>query len=167
MDQIINWRFKPNIPLHVNNTLFKKSVYNLKLFREDYKAFQDLELFVDLLLRDVKFIYTPIVGMYYRIHKSNLSGDFNRIQSAYIKYLEALFEKDRALVQRCPNMGILIRNAISKRDKNRFNILVELIEKANTPVYFSKKRIDISNGIMLRLAYFFGGRFPQITKRIQ
>ena len=160
LNRIMKWRFEPNIPLHVNNTLFKKSVFKNKMYNENFRAFQDLELFVDLLLKNVTFIYTPTVGMSYRIHHSNLHRDKARIVNAYIQFLEAVHKKNKKLLQLCPNMGSLIRTAIIERDKKMFNRLMKLVNLAQVPVYFSKRKININNQTVLRLAYHMRFHFP-------
>ena len=160
LERMIKWSFKPNIPLHVNNTLFKKAVFEEKMYNETFRAFGDVELFVDLLLKNVNFIYTPMVGMFYRIHQSNLSRDNTRIIYAYIRYIEEIQKKDKELLQLCPNMGKLIKEAIIEKDKDRFNKLINLIRSTKIPVYFSNRRVPIKNILMLKLAYFLNLRLP-------
>jgi len=167
LESIMTWNFRPNIPLHVNNTLFRKNVFDGKMYREDFEAFQDLEVFVDLLLQDVKFIYTPIVGMSYRIHQSNMTRDRTRIEYAYLKYLEAVCQKDKSLVQLCPNMGRLIRHAIRARDKKRFDMLIDIINRAQIPVHFSKGMVVINSSLMLKLAYLLRFQLPKEDEEVK
>jgi glycosyltransferase involved in cell wall biosynthesis len=166
LEHMMTWSFKPNIPLHVNNTLFKKNVFDGKMYREDFKAFQDVEVFVELLLQDVKFIYTPIIGMSYRIHHSNMTRDNTRIEYAYLKYLEAVYKKDKSLLQLCPNMGRLVRHAIAERDKKRFNMLLDFINRTQIPLHFSKRRVAIKSSLILKLAYFLRFQLPAENEEI-
>ena len=166
LERMIKWSFKANIPLHANNTLFKKAVFEEKMFNETFRAFGDVELFVDLLLKNVNFIYTPLVGMFYRVHQSNLSKDKVRIRYAYIRYLEEIREKDKELLQLCPNIGKLIKEAIIENDKDMFNKLIDLIRSTKIPVYFSTRRVPINNILMLKLAYFLNLRLPDHEEKL-
>lgn len=150
LERIMMWSFEPNIPLHVNNVLFKKSVFDRKLYEESFRAFQDLELFVDLLLSNVLFVYTPIVGMTYRIHATNLSKDKDRVAYNYIQYLEAVSEKDKTLLRFCPNMGGLIKEAIEEKDQKTLERLISLAKKGEIPIYTVTKKINLNKSALLK-----------------
>lgn len=146
----MEWYFRPNIPLHINSTLFKKTVFNKKMFDERFKAFGDQELFVDILLQGITFIYTPIVGMYYRLHQSNMSTNLSNIKDYYIQFLEAIYKKDRSLIRFNPNIGDLIKTALKEKDKNKFYRLLRI--KQN-PVYFLNGTAEISNVFLLKMIF--------------
>ena len=74
MKKILKWGFKPNSPLHTNSVLFKRDVFKKKLF-DEHLVYEDLELWIDLLLKNVEFIYTPVVGIIVTGNKQK----FNRL----------------------------------------------------------------------------------------
>lgn len=153
LERVMMWSFEPDIPLHVNNTLFRRTIFEKKLYDESFSAFQDLELFVDLLVSNVKFVYTPIIGMTYRIHEANLSKDKARVINNYIRYLEAVSEKDKTLLKFCPNMGRLIKEAIIEKDKSRLNRILELVKSTQAPLNFSLGKIIINNPLIIKLLF--------------
>ena len=166
LERIMEWSFQANIPLHSNNVLFKKSVFKTKMYNETFFAFEDLELFVDLLLKKVSFIYTPIVGMTHRIHESNMTKDMTGMRCAYIQYLEAVHDKDKKLMRLCPNMGRLVNEAIIARDKKIFDRLIKLIRLSEAPVCFSKRKISINGVFILKVAYFLRLDLPSDNEEI-
>ncbi len=167
MKKILKWDFKPNSPLHVNNVLFKRDVFKKKLFDEHLMYYEDLELWIDLLLKNVKFVYTPVVGMYYFIHKTNftlLSGHFTKESNAYLNYLEAISKKDKKLLKDNVHMETLIKNAMIKRDKERFKRLMKINQN---PVGFIKNKIHTRSLWLLKLAFVIYGlirRFQDQTR---
>ncbi|MBE0426182.1 MAG: glycosyltransferase [Nitrospirae bacterium] len=146
----MEWYFRPNIPLHMNSTLFKKTVFNKKMFDERFKAFGDQELFVNILLQGITFIYTPIVGMYYRVHQSNMSRNLSNIKEYYIRFLETIYKKDKSLICLNHNIGGLIKTALKEKDKNKFYRLLRI--KQN-PVYFLNGTAKISNTFLLKTIF--------------
>ena len=143
-------------PLHINSTLFKRTVFRRKMFDESFEAYGDQEFLVDLLLKDILFVYTPIFGMYYRRHRSNMSRDVPLIRDAYVQYLEAIYKKDRSLLRRNPNVPKLVQAAFMQKDRDKFNRLIRLIDLEQMPVGLPDGRIKIRSKFILRLA--FGAR---------
>jgi len=164
LERILKGGFEANIPLHPNNTLFRKSVFKKKLYKNirhgNTCCFEDLELFVDLLLRNITFVYTPTIGMYYRIHQSNTTLNYTGIHYTYIQYLEVLYKKNKRLLQICPHMGRLIRSATKRRDKKMFDRLIEFIKLTQMPVYLSKRKLNVNKPFILKLAYFLKWPLP-------
>lgn len=157
MKKIIKWDFKANSPLHANNILFKRDVFKKKLFDEHMRYFEDLEFWVDILLKNVEFIYTPIVGMSYFIHSTNISlvsGHMTKTSNSYLKYLEAISKKDKKLLKDNVHMKALLKNAIVKGDKERFNRLVKINQN---PVSFIKNKIHIKSPWLLKLLFIIYG----------
>ncbi len=153
MKKNIEWDFKPNNPLHVNSLLFRKDVFKKKLFDEHLMYYEDLELFIDLLKKNVDFIYTPCVGMNYIIHETNFtltSNHFNKKSNAYLNYLEVVSKKDKRLLKNNIHVETLIKDAMVKRDKARFNRLLKINQN---PVRFIKYKFHIRSLWLLELAF--------------
>jgi len=157
MKKILKWDFKANSPLHANNILFKRDVFKKKLFDEHMRYFEDLEFWVDILYKNIKFFYTPIVGMYYFKHTTNItlvSGNYTKTSNSYLKYLEAISKKDKKLLKDNVHMKALFKNAIVKGDKERFNRLVKINQN---PVGFIKNKIHIKSPWLLKLLFVIYG----------
>ncbi len=160
LEQTVNWNFEPNIPLHINSTLIKKTIFRKKMFNEEFRAFGDQELFVDLLLKkDISFVYTPIIGMHYRQHQSNMTKNWPLIRTSYIQWLETIYERDKRLLRSNPNLGELIRRAFIENNRDEFYRLVRL-NVGQTPIYFSNKRIRVKNKFLLRLVFLMRSFIP-------
>jgi len=166
MKKILKWDFKANSPLHANNILFKRDVFKKKLFDEHMRYFEDLEFWVDILFKNVEFIYTPIVGMSYVIHNTNItlvSGHYTKTSNSYLNYLEAISKKDKKLLKDNVHMKALLKNAIVMGNKERFNRLVKINQN---PVGFIKHKIHIRSSWLLKLLFSIYGlkrRIPSIT----
>jgi len=165
LDQLLQWQFLPNSPLS-NNTLFiKKDVFQHKMYNEHLGAFEDFELFVDLLLRDILFVYTPIVGMSYLQHTTNMTRDKGSMISNYILYLRAINQKDSALIGQCQTIGPLLSEMLLNKDKKRFWELTQLIDDTSVPAYFFNKKINYHNTNVLRLIFLVRSILPILTVR--
>jgi len=163
--KILKWDFKPNSPLHANNLLFKRDIFNKILF-DEHSLYEDLELWIDLLLKNVEFIYTPIVGMSYFIHTTNMTlvtGNYTKTANAYLKYLEAISKKGKKLLRDNVHIEALLKYAIVMGNKERFNRLVKINQN---PVGFIKHKIHIRSSWLLKLLFSIYGlkrRIPSIT----
>jgi len=167
MKKILKWDFKPNSPLHVNNVLFKRDVFKKKLFDERMRYWEDLEFWIDLLLKNVEFIYTPVVGMYYFIHKTNtslVSGHFTKTSNSYLKYLEAISKKGKKLLRDNVHIEALLKYAIVMGNKERFNRLVKI---NRNPVGFIKHKIHIRSPWLLKLLFSIYGLKRRIQDKIR
>lgn len=145
LERVMSGGFKANLPIHANNTLFSREVFNGKMFNENLMGYEDMDLWVDLLMsRNIAFIYTPICGMYYRIHHSNMTKDHSFMRHAYIYFLKEVCKKDKALLKLTPHVGRLTFLGMKTKDKKLVARLMELIYLADAPVYIdSKRKIDI------------------------
>lgn len=162
LERTMTWNFKPNIPLHINSVLFKKTVFSRKMFDEDFRAFGDQELFVDLLLKDISFTYTPIIGMYYRQHQYSMSTRRpSLIRKSYVQWLEAIYEKDKSLLRNNPNILKLLKRAFRIKDRDGFNRLLKLIDVQQMPIYLLNGRIRIKNKFLLKLAFLIRSFIPK------
>jgi len=163
LDQLIKWQFLPNSPLSNNTLFFKKEVFRHKMYDEHLGAFEDFELFVDLLLRDILFIYTPIVGMSYLQHTTNMTRDKGSMISNYILYLRAINQKDNALLKQCQTIGPLLTEMLLNNDKNRFWELTQLISDTSAPAYFFNRKFSFRNTKILRLIFLIRSLLPILT----
>jgi len=152
LHRVLSWSFKDDCPLHSNSILSKRSVLNKDLFNETQKpAFTDLELFVRLLTHKVKFIYTPIVGMYFRRHPKSRTTNKKYTQEAYVGYLELLYERKKELLDRIPHIESRIRMAFKGGDKSIFYRLLKIY---NRPVRLPIGTIKIRNKWGLKFIFF-------------
>lgn len=166
LERIIKWSGKANMPVHTSNTLFKKTVFEKKMYDVNFQGWEEMELLVDLLLRNVSFIYTPIIGMSYRQHESNTTKNRTLMKYAYVKFLRSICDKDKKLLRLCPNMGDLVKHTIRHRDRKLLENLIEIVNLSHVPVYISKRKININKLFILRLAYFLKLPIPEDHEEI-
>lgn len=150
----ITWKFTHDFPLIIHSMLFRSNIFNRTKFNEEFLAYEDIEIETNLLLMGVPFFYTPIVGAFYRQHKDNMTRDWKKMRHYYISYLEGLQEKNKAVLQKCPNMGRLISQAIRERDKETFKRLINLVNYSLIPVYLTARQINFNNTFLLKIAYY-------------
>jgi len=152
LHRVLTWSFKDDCPLHSNSILSKRSVLEKDLFNETQKpAFTDLELFVRLLTHKVKFIYTPIVGMYFRRHPKSRTTNKKYTQEGYVGYLELLYERKKELLDHIPHIESRIRMAFKRGDKSIFYRLLKIY---NRPVRLPIGTIKIKNKWGLKFIFF-------------
>ncbi len=153
LERILSWDFKPNSPLHVDNVLFNKHVLQDTKFDETLKCFEDLELWVRLLQKNIQFVYTPIVGMNYIIHGTNTSSTTGwgfKKSIVYLEYLEAISQLDKKLLKSNVHMELLIKNTMIEGDKLKFNRLVKINQN---PVRIFRNRLHIKRSWLLNIVY--------------
>lgn len=152
LHRVLNWNFKDDCPLHSNSILCKRSVLDQDLFNEIQKpAFTDLEFFVRLLTHKVKFIYTPIIGMYFRRHPKSRTTNKKYAQEGYVGYLELLYERKKELLDHIPHIENRIRMAFKRGDKSIFYRLLKIY---NRPVRLPIGTIKIANKWGLKFLFF-------------
>lgn len=164
LDSIMRWNFRPDSPLHSNSALFRRTAFEQTRYDEQMWGFEDLALFVELLVRGVRFVYTPIRGMSYRIHTTNMTKDRAKVVHAYTRYLETVARLDPRLLQSCPTIGPLLKRAIGERDRTTFRHLLRLVEGTGVPVYLGKRGACASPRL-LRLWYWLAVLFPVQSSR--
>ena len=165
LEQLVRWNFLPNSPLS-NNTIFcKRSVFDLKMYDESLGAFEDFDLFTSLLLADTEFVYTPVVGMSYLQHTTNMTSNKNKMIRNYVRYLEALNEKNPDLLKHCQSIGNLLCETLVNGDKESFYRLLQLIEKTDVPVYFCNK-LNLRNINAFKVIYFVRSILPVSTTKL-
>ena len=151
LDRVLTWSFRDDCPLHCNNVLFKRSVFDKDLFNETSVAFTDLELWTRLLTHKVKFIYTPIIGMYFRRHPTSRTKNNKYAEEAYLGYLELLYEGQKELLDRIPHIEGKIRVAFQRGNKGLFFRLLKIY---NRPMCLRIRSIKIKNRSLLKVLFF-------------
>ena len=150
----MTWTDGPTMPLSLISTLFRRTIFDKKMFNEHLSGFEETELFATLLYRKILFVYVPILAFTYRIHDSNTTKDHRRLRIAYIQFLEAMHKLDPALVHLSPRIGTLIHQAFISGDREVFDLIISLIKKTNVPFSFIYKSIKTSNPLALQLLFF-------------
>lgn len=155
MNKIMSWSNGPTMPFQVGSMLFKRRIFNDKLFNENLMMFEEIELFTDLLHKHIPFIYVPTVAMTYRIHDSNTTRDYRGFVMGYIQFLEEAFNKDPELVQAASTrMNIEINHAMKGNDWEIIEKIIALIKKTKIPIQFKWKGINLSNPYLLQLLFY-------------
>lgn len=152
LERAATWDFKPNFPFIAHSILIKKTVFRKKMLNENLKAFEDIEFEMDLLLRGIPFVYTPIVGAFYRQHSYQMTKTPQH-REHYILFLELIHKKDENLILLNPNIVELVWKAFVEKDKDKFNRLIRLIDMKQMPICFSDGRIKIRSKFLLELAF--------------
>ena len=140
LHRVLTWNGKDDCPLHCNSVLIKRSVLTSNMFNETKTAFIDLEFFVRLLTHKVKFVYTPIIGMYFYRHPSSRTKNATYVREAYVGYLELLYEKQKELLDDIPYIEKKMQVAFSIGDKGLF---FRLLKICNPPVKLEIGAVNI------------------------
>ncbi|HYW18934.1 MAG TPA: glycosyltransferase family 2 protein [Nodularia sp. (in: cyanobacteria)] len=145
--------FLANSPFPFIHLLMHKSVIHQKRFNENLKALEDRDFMLDLLLADVTFVYTPIVGTFYTKHQSNTTNNWSYMKDCYTRFYENISSKHVNLLPLC-QIGIhyLLKEAIKEKDHNNFYRLLKMLK---TPFYLLDNKIPINSLILLKLIYLF------------
>ena len=155
-ERVLGWYFTADCPLHTNNTLFTKSIFTKNKFYESKTLiFEDLELWVRLLIQNIFFLHTPIVGMYYRRHQSNMTLSLHNYKR-YTNYLEALYDLDKNLLLYTP-IDRFIRKMFTKKDRDDF---FRLIKINKVPINFLEGRIKTKNIWLLKVFFLLHTLIP-------
>ncbi len=151
LDGVLTWSGRDDCPLHCNSVLLKRSVFNKDLFNETPTAFTDLELWVRLLTHKVKFIYTPIIGMYFRRHPNSRTTNNEYIREAYVSYLELVYARQKELLVRIPHIEGRIKMAFQMGDKGLFFRLLKIYTR---PLCLQIRSIKIRNRSVLKVLFY-------------
>jgi glycosyltransferase involved in cell wall biosynthesis len=165
LERAITWDFKPNFPFIAHSVLIRRSIFDKRMFNEDLRAFEDIEFEIDLLLRGIPFVYTPIVGAFYRQHSPHQLTNAPDRKDYYVRFLELLHEKDEGLLLRNPNVIGLLTKAFMEKDRGRFNRLIRLVDMPRMPVCFSNGRIRVKSKLLLKLAFWWSFLVPMSIPR--
>ena len=121
-------------PLHVNNTLFKRSIFRTELFNESV-YYEDLIFFYNLLIKNIKFIHTPCIGMYYRSNKEGISKVNDYVRIGYLQLLETVYSSGEEYLRYSPNVNVLLKYFAKSNNKQMFIRTMSLVRNSNLPVY--------------------------------
>ncbi|AFY53121.1 glycosyl transferase [Rivularia sp. PCC 7116] len=143
---------KSPFPLLQQAMLFKKSIFDNYQFDETLKACEDRELMLYLLMNsNISYVYTPIIGAYYRKHSANLTDNGLLMRESYIRYFEIVKQKHRDSISlNNKSLDLLVDKAIELRDTYLLARVARLIK---FPTYIFDGNIRVSNYFMLRTLY--------------
>ena len=122
--------------LQCNGFLFKKNVTAKATFEPELWYLEDCKFELDLVMQGIRFIHTPIIGHFYRIHQSNAStysenvSDWRpRNQDAYIRYFQIVQEQYPEFRQIAQQrlLDFLKRN-IEYKDTQRFDKILNILD---------------------------------------
>jgi len=147
-------------PLLQQSMLFKKTLLRQKQFNTSLQACEDREFVLELLLKDIAFVYTPIIGAYYRKHRLNLTDNSFLMKESYIRYFELVQKKHQQQLPLCQrSIKYLIEKTFEEKDKGNFKRLGKLVE---FPVYLWQGRIKVNNLVLLQIFYLLRSVIPDL-----
>lgn len=145
-------------PLLQQSMLFKKKLLDQINFDTRLKACEDREWALELLEHNVRFVYTPIIGAYYRKHRFNLTDNSLLMRESYIKYFELVLKNHKKLVSLGQkSIKFLIEKSFEEKDQESFTRLANLVE---LPVYVLNGKIKANNRWLLNLLYWLRTMIP-------
>lgn len=166
IERIMSYETGPTMPLSPINTLLSKDIFDVASYDESFGGWEEINFFIDLLLmEETSFLYVQAVASVYRIHGENSTSDIDFTFANYVRFLQAVYEKDKSLLQYCVRVGPLIRKAILRRDRKRFELLVGLVKNTNVPVYLFNNRVNMNMHLVLRMIYDLSPFLP--TRQIR
>ena len=159
LERVVTWQYKCDCPAPLWSLLIKRTVFNNKMFNEDLLGFSDMEFLIDIQIKNIPFIYTPIIGIYYRQHEDQLTQKkFHK--DYYINLLEVIYKKDKSLLELNPNITKLIRHAFDEKDKAKFNRLIRINQ---IPIHFNNGKIKTKNIFLLKLFFLLKFMIAKLT----
>ena len=121
--------------LHCNGLIFKKTIAKKVMFEPTLSFLEDCKFQLDILMQNISFIHTPMIGHYYRIHQSNTCtfGDIAdwrpSSKDSYIKYYQIIQEQYKDLRQMCQERLIdFMKRTIKQKDTERFDKILSLLD---------------------------------------
>lgn len=123
---MLHWNGGSDAPLRQGSSLVRRSAFEATRFDPRLNGFVDTKLYVDLLLRDLPFIYTPFAGYHQYIHGANYTSDGSRTRREYLEYLEVLSRTVPELVAESPRFGLLAYCALRDRDRRALRLLLRI-----------------------------------------
>ncbi|MBW4452163.1 MAG: glycosyltransferase [Nostoc indistinguendum CM1-VF10] len=138
-------------PLLQQCLLMDRNVQNKKKFDERLKALQDRDFTIDLLIANVNFVYTPMIGAYYTKHQSNRTNNWPYMKAYYILLYETVCSKHNDLIPLCQvGISFLLKEAIKEKEQDNFDRLIKIF---SPPLYLLNKNIKINNKYLVKLIY--------------
>jgi len=147
-------------PLLQQSMLFQRALLSQKSFDTNLKACEDREFVLELLLKGVKFVYAPMIGAYYRKHRSNLTDNERLMRESYIGYFELVQQHHPQLLPLCQkSVHYLIEQTFAEKDRGNFQRLAKLVE---FPVNLWQGRIKAYNLVLLHILYRLRSVIPNL-----
>ena len=147
-------------PLLQQCMLFKKTLLRQKNFDTNLQACEDREFVLELLLQDVAFVYTPIIGAYYRKHRLSLTDNEFLMRESYIKFFELVQQNHQQLIPFCQkSVKYLLEKTFEEKDRANFSRLSKLVE---FPVCLWQGRITVNNIVSLQVFYLLRSIMPNL-----
>lgn len=144
------WAASPH-PVLQQAMLMKKSAVSKSKFPEHLKALGDRYFALDLVAKDVKFIYTPLVGAFYTKHQSNRTNNWKYMENYYISFYEEVKKNHKDLLSLCqPSLERLANETVREKTRDHFERLLHLIQ---FPIYLFDIKFRINNIASLKNAY--------------
>lgn len=140
--------------------LMNRRIFQESQFPEEMKALGDRYFAIDILMKGVTFVYTPMVGTFYTKHQGNRTNSWKYMQNYYLLFYEKVYREQPNLRQLC-RMGLefLVNEAIRDRQPENFDRLVKITE---VPIALKiwNKRWELSGSTALRIAYGLRSLIP-------
>jgi glycosyltransferase involved in cell wall biosynthesis len=131
--------------------LMHKSIFSSHRFEERLKALGDRYFAVDILMNDVKFIYTPRVGAFYTKHQSNRTNNWSYMKNYYLLFYDMVYQHHRELAKLCSvGTNYLLEEIIREKEQDNFNRLVKI---AQPPFVICDKKIKLHHIALVKLFY--------------
>ncbi|MEH2407624.1 glycosyltransferase family 2 protein [Nostoc sp.] len=138
-------------PLLQQCLLMSRDVQEKKIFDERLKALQDRDFTIDLLIANVNFVYTPMIGAYYTKHQSNRTNNWSYMKAYYILLYETVCNKHHDLIPLCQvGIDFLLKEAIREKEQDNFDRLIKIFYP---PLYLLNKKIKVNHSYLLKLIY--------------
>ncbi|MEH2458680.1 glycosyltransferase family 2 protein [Nostoc sp.] len=138
-------------PLLQQCLLMSRDVQDKKIFDERLKALQDRDFTIDLLIANVNFVYTPLIGAYYTKHQSNRTNNWSYMKAYYILLYETVCSKHHDLIPLCQvGIDFLLKEAIREKEQDNFDRLIKIFYP---PLYLLNKKIKVNHSYLLKLIY--------------
>ena len=149
---MIRWNGRSDAPLRQGSPLVRRSVFQETRFDLRVSSFVDTKFYMDLLLRGVPFVYTPIAGYYQHVHDGNYTSAKNRSRRQYVRYLYLLSREAPELVAESPRFGLLVAHALRVNDLEALRDLLCIARRTpyRAPISAGSATLDL--GPLLRRA---------------
>ncbi|NEP58277.1 MAG: glycosyltransferase [Symploca sp. SIO2G7] len=147
-------------PLLQQSMLFQRALLKQKSFDTSLQACEDREFVLELLLQGVEFVYTPMIGAYYRKHRLSMTDNELLMRESYIKYFELVQKNHQQLLPLCQrSIHYLIEQTFAEKNRGSFQRLGKLVE---FPVYLWQGRIKVDYLVLLHIFYLLRSVIPNL-----
>ncbi len=155
LERAATWALKPDFPAPIWSLLIKKTVFRKKMMNEHFRLMDDLEFIIDILFQGVPFVYTPIVGVFYRKHTFPSLTKMPRrtIRDDYIFLLESMYKMKPSLLHSNPNITGFIVETFKEKDITGFYRLIKFIDTEQELISFANGKVKIRSKALLKLAF--------------